>query len=50
MAEMYGNRTHPGLYQPHDGFEDRENHQTLNTSPNLAEIPFYIDAMNGAFE
>ena len=31
MAEVCGNRTHPGYLIPHTGFEDQETHQRLST-------------------
>ena len=30
---MDGNRTHLRPFEPYNGFEDRERHQALNTSP-----------------
>ena len=39
MAEANGNRTHPGPYQPHTGFEDQGHHQAPVTS---AKVLFII--------
>ena len=35
MAEANGNRTHPGPYRPHTGFEDQGHHQAPVTSAGI---------------
>jgi len=38
MVEANGNRTHPGPYQPHTGFEDQGHHQAPVTSAKALSI------------